>query len=72
MYRFLVNYRSHIGTWKAGDLAELDAETVAWLQRDVPGCLEAATPPEAEPETRTADAPPQDRMIHKPTGKRVR
>ena len=70
MFRFLTDYRSHIGAWKAGDVAEFDADTAAWIQRDVPGCLEAETPPETEPETRTVEAPPQDRMMHKPARKR--
>ena len=71
MYRFLLDYASHIGEWRAGDVAEFDDDTAAWLNRDVPGCLEPATAPEAKPETRTADAPPQDRMIRKPARKRT-
>ncbi len=65
-YRFVKPYRSAFGQFAEGDLVEFDAETAAWLNRDEPGCLEAATPPEAEPETRAVDKAPHDRQMKAP------
>ena len=65
-YRFTKRYRSAFGTYAAGDLADFDDETAAWLLRDEPGCLEAATLPEAEPEARAVEAPPQNRQVKAP------
>lgn len=39
-YRFTTDYRSDAGAWKAGEEAELDEATIAWLNRDIPGCVE--------------------------------
>ena len=70
-YRFLKNYRSAFGQWKAGDVADFDDETAAWLNRDEPGCLEAETPSEAEPAAttdskRAIDKAPHDRQLKAP------
>lgn len=60
-YRFVSDYRSHVGAWSAGDVAEFDdPELVAWINRDVAGCLVSADEPEPE---RAIDAPPHDRQI---------
>lgn len=59
-YRFVKRYRSAFGHWLAGDVADFDAETAAWLLRDEPGCIE---PVEPEPETRAVETPPHDRQI---------
>lgn len=64
LYRFTKRYRSDFGAWEAGDVADFDAETAAWLNRDEPGCLEAATVPETdEPEERAIDEAPHDRQV---------
>lgn len=63
-YRFLKPYRSSFGQWSAGDTADFDDETAAWLGRDEPGCLELVT------EERAVDAPPSDRMVRKPRNDR--
>lgn len=59
LYRFLKPYRSSFGQWSAGDTADFDDETAAWLGRDEPGCMEPVT------DAREVKAPPADRMIHK-------
>jgi hypothetical protein len=55
-YRFLKPYRSSFGQWSAGDTADFDDDTAAWLGRDEPGCLELVT------EERELKSPPSDRM----------
>ena len=64
LYRFLKPYRSSFGQWSAGDTADFDDETAAWLNRDEPGCLELVT------EERELKAPPADRMVKKPRNDR--
>ncbi len=64
-YRFTRRYRSHLGTWKAGEVVVFDDTTAAWLNRDSPGCIE----PVEEPE-RAMDAPPQDRQVKRAPRKR--
>lgn len=62
-YRFTKPYRSDFGVYAAGDVAEFDDETAAWLNRDEPGCLEAATSPEAE--ARAVAEAPETRQVTK-------
>ena len=44
--RYIVRraYESHVGRYVVGQVLELDAEMAAWLLRDLPGVIEAATP----------------------------
>lgn len=55
------NYRTQKINWKEGDILRLNAEFVAWCNRDCPGVL---VPFEDEPiiEERVPEAPPADRM----------
>lgn len=64
-YRFTCNYKSAFGTWTAGDTAEFDDETAAWLLRDVAGCIVALSdaPGTAEAEPRSLDTPAHDRQL---------
>lgn len=62
LYRFTCSYNSSFGTWAAGDVAEFDDDTAAWLLRDVAGCIE---PVEPEPEARAIKSAPKDRQIKK-------
>ena len=56
-YRFTTNYQSGAGQWSKGSVAEFDADTAAWMLRDVPGCIE---PVETK---RAADKPANDRQV---------
>lgn len=76
-YKFVLDYRAGDNVWTTGQIGEFDEDYAAWLNRDVPGCLEPVEEPKpkkAEPkddaETRAADAPPADRMHRAPAGKR--
>lgn len=62
-YRFVTDYRSHIGSFAAGDVIEFDDPAlVAWIGRDVPGCIE----PEPEPALeRAVQTPPHDRQVRR-------
>lgn len=64
-YRFTCHYASEAGKWAAGEVAELDDDTAAWLLRDVAGCIVAVEPQDdagaPEDESRSLDAPQHDR-----------
>lgn len=57
-YRFTCHYQSELGAWRAGDVAEFDDDTAAWLLRDVKDCIVAVdaqdAPDEAEFDDDTA------------------
>jgi len=61
-YRVTMTYSSAGRAYEAGDVLELDDETAAWMQRDVPGCLEAVKAAPAPAQERAAAAPEHDRM----------
>ena len=65
--RYIVkrDYASHIGTYKVGDVLEVDAELGAWLERDSMGGIVP------EPVTRAPDAPEHDRMVRKSNKRQV-
>lgn len=58
-YRFTCDYKSGYGQWKYGEEVEFDDETAAWLLRDVAGCIEPVT----EPEARAMEKPPRNRQV---------
>lgn len=39
-YRFVVDYRAGDLSWSKGQVTEFEDAYAAWLNRDVPGCLE--------------------------------
>lgn len=59
-YRVTMTYSSAGKAYEAGDVLELDDDTAAWMQRDVPGCIE---PMKAPPAAAARQAEPEhDRM----------
>ena len=67
-YLLLMDYYGNysgqaLGPWKAGDEAELDEETAAWMGRDCPGCIGPADEPRAgkKGKDRQMKAAPEDR-----------
>lgn len=61
-YRFTCHYQSSAGTWQAGDVAEFDDDTAAWLMRDVAGCIEPVVEPEQDT-VRQETKPQHDRQL---------
>lgn len=73
-YRFTCDYSSGVGAWAAGEVAELDDDTAAWLLRDVAGCIvpvDAQDEADAEEDTsRALEAPEHDRQLKRAPRKR--
>ena len=73
-YRFTCDYSSSVGTWAAGEVAELDDDTAAWLLRDVAGCIVVVGPQDdagaPEDESRSLDTPSHDRQLKRAPRKR--
>jgi hypothetical protein len=40
-YRFVTDYRSGYGTYAPGQVIEVEPDVAEWINRDIPGCLEA-------------------------------
>lgn len=59
--RFPHDYTSHIGTWKAGEVADVSEDLAAWLMRDA-GAVEV----KQEPAKRAETAPRHDRQVKAP------
>lgn len=66
LYRVAHNYRNGTLALEAGAVADLDEETAAFLLRDSPGVIVPVA------EVRDVAAPPQDRQVHAPSGRRRR
>lgn len=66
-YRFTCDYSSSVGTWAAGEVAEIDDDTAAWLLRDVADCIVVVGPQDdagaPEGESRSLDTPSHDRQL---------
>ena len=64
-YLFTCRYKSEFGAWSEGDIAEFDAQTAAWLLRDVAGCIVALSdaPDATEAASRALDTPAHDRQL---------
>lgn len=58
-YRFTCDYASGIGAWKAGDTADFDDVTAAWLNRDVADVIEPVEDEDGE----RKQAPRQNRQV---------
>lgn len=65
-YTVAHNYRSGETVLEAGAVVDLDEETAAFLLRDSPGVIVPVA------EVRDVVAPPSDRQVHAPTGRRTR
>ena len=66
-YRVLWTYRSGIGgPWQAGDVVDVDEPLATAINHDSPGVLVL----ESEIKTRDMEAPPADRMVKVPSGRR--
>ena len=65
-YRVAHNYRNGATALEAGAVVDLDEETAALLLRDSPGVVVPVV------ETRDVAAPPQDRQVVAPSGRRRR
>jgi hypothetical protein len=63
LYRLTKNYgNKRLGPWLAGDVVDLAGEHAQRIENEAPGTL--------EPWGRIIEAPPHDRMIRTPQGKR--
>lgn len=62
-YRFVLDYKSGAGAWRAGDEADFAEDFAAWLNRDVAGCVEAVDDAATAESAWTGDGPPADRMV---------
>ena len=73
-YRFTCTYESGYGTWQAGDTADFDDITAAWLLRDVPGCIvvvgDETTAADELEQARDLSAPEHDRQMKRAPRKR--